>query len=47
LVFLFFRPDYAKNLHVDDEDEDEQEEEQVKASSGKEISKTKKNEIFF
>jgi hypothetical protein len=44
---LFFRPDYAKNLHVDDEDEDEQEEEQVKASSGKEISKTKNMKFFF
>jgi len=41
--FFFFRPDYAKNLHAnDDEDEDEQEQEQIKASSGNEISKTKK-----
>jgi hypothetical protein len=36
-LIIFFRPDYAKNLHAnDDEDDDEQEEEQqIKASSGK------------
>jgi len=39
---FFFRPDYAKNLHAnDDEDEEEQEQEQIKASSGNEISKNK------
>jgi len=37
LFHYFFRPDYAKNLHAnDDEDDEEQEEEQqIKASSGK------------
>jgi hypothetical protein len=46
--FIFFRPDYAKNLHVDDdEDEEEQEEEQIKATSGKSIEAKRKSTLFL